>query len=44
MFGKIKSEFQCFDRKGKNCNVWKGKVSIPMFGRITSELSSFRCF
>ena len=28
MFGKIKSEFHCFDRKGKNCNGWKDKVSV----------------
>ena len=34
MFGRIRSEYQCQDRGGKICNVWKDKVRIPVFGRI----------
>ena len=29
-----------FEGQDENSNVWKGKVRIPMFGRIRSE---FRC-
>ena len=38
MSGKIKSELQCVDRKGKNCNVWKDKV-VLLFLKIHLILS-----
>ena len=31
MFGKIRLEFQSFDRGAENSNVWKDKIRIPMF-------------
>ena len=37
MFGSIRSEFRCTERLGQNCNVWKDKVRIQMFGRIRPE-------
>ena len=38
MFGTIRSEFQSLERLGQNSNVWKGKVRIPMFGRVGPEI------
>ena len=40
MFGKIRPEFQCLERLGKNSNVWKDKARIVMFGKIRPE---FKC-
>ena len=38
MFGTIRSEFQCLEGLGQNANVWKGKVRIPMSGRVGPEI------
>ena len=49
MFGRIRSEFQCFEGKDQNSKVWTDKVKIPMFGRIRAEfqcskfVSKFEC-
>ena len=41
MFEKIRSKFQCLDGLGQNSNVWKDKVRIPMFQRITIRITMF---
>ena len=40
MCKRIKAKFQSSEGQGENCNVWKNKARIPMFGRIRSE---FQC-
>ena len=37
MIGRIRSEFQCLERYGRNSNVRKDKARNAMFGRIRSE-------
>ena len=38
MRGGTRSEIQCLEGLGQNSNVWKGKVRIPMFGRVGPEI------
>ena len=33
MFGRILSEFQCFEGQEKNSNIRKNGIRMPMFGR-----------
>ena len=40
MFGKIRTEYQCFERQGQNSDVWKDKTRIVMFGKIRPK---FQC-
>ena len=37
MFGRIRSELQCLERKGPNSNVSRDKARIPMFGQLRPE-------
>ena len=31
MFGRIRSENQCVQKKGKYLSIWKDKIRIPIF-------------
>ena len=34
MFGRIRSQMQCFEGQDQIFNVWKHKTRIPMCGRL----------
>ena len=44
MFGRIRSELQCFEGKDQNSKVWTDKVKIPVFGRIRAEFQCLKLF